>query len=145
MYSSVCSSGTGFLADHGPTWHVGALNAEYVLVSSALAPHGEGVPIAPLCRCWPAWAGRPYRQNARLRRSAQRKAVRRQLRERAATSVALSLLEARQRRLDELASCRLADVAVHQSDVAGSRDFGGLGHLPGIGNDVETPLVWFDH
>ena len=50
-------------------------------------------------------------------------------------------LEARQRRLDDLGGgCRLADVAVHQSDVVGSRDLGGLGHLPGIGNDVETPF-----
>ena len=61
------------------------------------------------------------------------------LRERAASSVALSLLEARQRHLDDLAICRLADVAVHQSDVAGSRDYGGLGQLPRIGNRVETP------
>ena len=42
--------------------------------------------------------------------------------------------------LIEGGSCRLADVAVHQSDVVGSRDLGGLGHLPGIGNDVETPF-----
>src|SRR5439155_4292425 len=50
-------------------------------------------------------------------------------------------LEARQGSLDDLGgSCRLADVAVDQSDVVGSRDLGGLGHLPGIGNDVETPF-----
>jgi hypothetical protein len=32
MYSSACSSGTGFLADHGPAWHLGALNADYELL-----------------------------------------------------------------------------------------------------------------
>ena len=36
-------------------------------------------------------------------------------------------------------SCRFADVAVHQCDVVGSRDLGGLGYVPGIGDDVETP------
>ena len=50
-------------------------------------------------------------------------------------------LEARPRRLDDPGgSCRLADVAVHQGDVVGSRDLSGLGHLPGIGNDVEPPF-----
>src|SRR5437773_1239145 len=33
-----------------------------------------------------------------------------------------------------------AAVTVHQSDVVGSRDLGGLGHLSRIGNDVEAPF-----
>src|SRR5262249_55496984 len=50
-------------------------------------------------------------------------------------------LEPGERGLDDLGGrCRLADVAVHEGDWVGSRDLGGLGHLPGIGNDVETPL-----
>jgi len=53
----------------------------------------------------------------------------------------LDRLETRQCRLDDLGgSGWFADVAVHQSDVVGSPDLGGLGHLPGIGNDVETPF-----
>ena len=50
-------------------------------------------------------------------------------------------LKAGQRRLDDLGrSCRLADVAVYQSDAVGSRDLGRLSHLPGIGNDIEAPF-----
>ncbi len=50
-------------------------------------------------------------------------------------------LEAGHRRPDDLGgSGRLADVAVHQRDLVRVRDLGGLGHLPGIGNDVETPF-----
>src|SRR5262249_37408669 len=36
--------------------------------------------------------------------------------------------------------CRLADVAVHQSDLAGRRHLGGLAHLPRIGDHIEPPL-----
>src|SRR5262249_13238851 len=35
---------------------------------------------------------------------------------------------------------RLADVSVHESDAVGSRDLGGLGHLPRVGHDVEAPF-----
>ena len=53
----------------------------------------------------------------------------------------LDRLEARQCRSDNLGgSGWFADVAVHQSDVVGSPDLGGLGHLQGIGHDVETPF-----
>jgi hypothetical protein len=31
-------------------------------------------------------------------------------------------------------------VAVHESEVVGSRNLGGLGHLPEVGNDVGTPF-----
>ena len=34
---------------------------------------------------------------------------------------------------------QLADVAIHQGDLVRSRDLGGPGLFPGIGNDVETP------
>jgi hypothetical protein len=45
------------------------------------------------------------------------------------------------RSLDDFGgSCRVADVAVYQRDAVGSRDLGGLGHLQGIGHDVETPF-----
>src|SRR5262249_22801847 len=47
-------------------------------------------------------------------------------------------LETRQRCLDDPGgSRRLADVAVHQSDLVRGRDLSGLGHLPGVGDDVE--------
>ncbi len=44
----------------------------------------------------------------------------------------------RRPRSDLSRSCRLADVAVHESDVVRSRNLGGLGHFSGIGDDVET-------
>src|SRR5262245_34834160 len=50
-------------------------------------------------------------------------------------------MEARQRRLDDPGgSRRFADVAVHESNLVSRRDLGGSGHLPGTGNDVETPF-----
>src|SRR5215831_2693678 len=49
--------------------------------------------------------------------------------------------EASYRRLEDLGGSRgLSDVTVHQSDLVGSRNFGGLRHVPRIGNDVETPF-----
>src|SRR5262249_23918672 len=49
--------------------------------------------------------------------------------------------EARERCLEGSGGGRLiADMAVHEGDAVRSRHFSGLGHLPGIGNDVEAAL-----